>query len=161
MATTMQVMPRRRRPCVVSPSLTPTEQDPVRHTEVDKESDPGGSESGTESVPRSEPASEVEIDPESQIDFVPCSQGMCIEGASRFPPWCVQVGHATGVARDCEWHGASESVADSESLETVHLSSENVVVPTCTRWQSPPKPASGPSEQICQRTLGPSLEQEQ
>ena len=58
------------------------------------------------------------------------NQGICDEGASPFPPRCVRVGHAVGVARDCEWHGASKSVSDSERLEAVHLASENVVVVT-------------------------------
>ena len=121
------------------------------------------------SAPRSEAPPEVEVDSESQFVFVPapavspsfcshpvrvhcfghieragghCSQGMRDEGASGFPPWCVQVGHAVGIARDCEWHGDPESVSDLQRVAVVYLASENFVVPSCTRWQSAQEPAS-------------------
>ena len=49
------------------------------------------------------------------------------EGASGIPPWRVQVGHAVRIARDCEWHGDPESVADLKRVEVVSLASENLL----------------------------------
>ena len=82
------------------------------------------------------------------------------EGAPRFSPLCAQVHHAVGVARDCQLLGAAESVADFKRQEVVHPPSENVVVSTSTTWESPPKPAAGPSEQVCHLSVVGSLEQE-
>ena len=71
------------------------------------------------------------------------------EGASGFPPWCAQVGHAVGIARDCEWHGDPESVADLKRVDVVYLASEKFVIPSCTRWQS----AQESSSKICERRV--------